>query len=413
MKTNQTQKNIPTGWQEIKLADIGDFKNGVNKSKEDFGHGFPFVNLMDIFGFSSIKHKKFSLVNVSDNELENYNLKKGDILFVRSSVKPEGVGLATLVEEDLNNTVYSGFIIRFRTKNKLLVDEFKKFVFQSPYFRNNLIASSSVSANTNINQDSLNKLTIKFPSTEEQHRIVSVLETWDKTIEKLSKKIEVKRQIKNGLMQDLLTGKKRVLGFTEKWNVSKLGDFLINAGPRNKKLTYSRVLSVTNKKGFILPQEQFARVVASEDLSNYKVVFRGDFAYNPSRINVGSISRLDKFDNGVLSPMYVVFKTNNKIDSDFFYHWLDTAEANGKIRSCASGSVRESVDFKSFCSIKIKVPDIKEQEQITKILNVSELEIQSLESKLQIIKDQKKYLLNNLITGTIRTPETLSTKLTK
>lgn len=214
-------------------------------------------------------------------------------------------------------------------------------------------------------------------------------------------------------MQDLLTGKKRIAGFNQKWNVSKLGEFLISAGPRNKKLAYSRVLSVTNKSGFILPEEQFARVVASEDLSNYKVVFRGDFAYNPSRINVGSISRLDKFDNGVLSPMYVVFKTNNKIDSDFFYHWLDTAEANGKIRSCASGSVRESVDFKSFCSIKIKIPDIKEQQEITKILNISELEIKSLEDKLQIIKDQKKYLLNNLITGTIRTPETLSTKITK
>lgn len=413
MKTNQPQKNTPPNWQQVKLADIGDFKNGVNKSKDDFGHGFPFVNLMDIFGFSSIKNKDFSLVNVSVNELENYNLKKGDVLFVRSSVKPEGVGLATLVEEDLKNTVYSGFIIRFRTKSGLLIDKFKKFVFQSPYFRNNLIASSSVSANTNINQDSLNKLTIKLPPIEEQNRIVSVLETWDKAIEKLSKKIEVKKQVKKGLMQDLLTGKKRVAGFTEKWNVSKLGEFLINAGPRNKKLTYSRVLSVTNKNGFILPEEQFARVVASEDLSNYKVVFRGDFAYNPSRINVGSISRLDKFDNGVLSPMYVVFKTNNKIDSDFFYHWLDTAEANGKIRNCASGSVRESVDFKSFCSIKIKIPDIKEQQEITKILNVSELEIQSLENKLQIVKEQKKYLLNNLITGTIRTPEKLSTKITK
>jgi type I restriction enzyme, S subunit len=111
--------------------------------------------------------------------------------------------------------------------------------------------------------------------------------------------------------------------------------------------------------------------------------------------------------------MYVTFRPNKNIDSDYLYHWLNTSEANGKIRSCASGSVRESVDFKSFSSIKIKIPKFEEQKEIVKILNTSEKELLVLEKKLFIIKEQKRYLLNNLITGTIRTPETLSTKLTK
>jgi type I restriction enzyme S subunit len=111
--------------------------------------------------------------------------------------------------------------------------------------------------------------------------------------------------------------------------------------------------------------------------------------------------------------MYVAFRSNKNIDSDYLYHLLDTAEANGKIRSCASGSVRESVDFKSFCSIKIKIPVLEEQKDIVKILNASEAEILVLEKKLSVLKEQKRYLLNNLITGKIRTPETLSIKLTK
>lgn len=411
MKTNQQQKNIPEGWQETKLADIGVFSKGSGITKDQLtktGHNaIRYGELYTKFNFKIEKIYSFIPTEVIPTSTK---IKYGDILFAGSGETNEEIGKSAAYL--LNQDCYAGGdLIIFTPKNADSL--FLSYSLNIGEGRKKLTELGQGQSVVHIYKSEIEKLKLHLPPVPEQNRIVSVLETWDKTIEKLSKKIEAKKQIKKGLMQDLLTGKKRVLGFTEKWNVSKLGDFLINAGPRNKKLTYSRVLSVTNKKGFILPQEQFARVVASEDLSNYKVVFRGNFAYNPSRINVGSISRLDKFDNGVLSPMYVVFKTNNKIDSDFFCHWLDTAEANGKIRSCASGSVRESVDFKSFCSIKIKVPDIKEQEQITKILNVSELEIQLLENKLQIIKDQKKYLLNNLITGTIRTPETLSTKLTK
>lgn len=105
---------IPKHWKLKSLNDLGDFKNGINKDKNQFGYGSPFVNLMDIFGFKDLFPKTFELVNVSESELRAFNLKKGDVLFVRSSVKPSGVGLTTLVQEDLPKTVYSGFIIRFR-----------------------------------------------------------------------------------------------------------------------------------------------------------------------------------------------------------------------------------------------------------------------------------------------------------
>lgn len=155
---------IPCDWKVKKLTEIGTFKNGINKSGEEFGFGYPFVNLMNVFGKTNITNiTQLELVNSNDIERKLYNLRKGDVLFIRSSVKPEGVGLTTLIKDDLKNTVFSGFIIRFR-ENGSLIDAFKEYCFNTYNFRNNLIGSSTVSANTNINQDALKNLLIAYPN---------------------------------------------------------------------------------------------------------------------------------------------------------------------------------------------------------------------------------------------------------
>jgi len=194
----------------VRLGDLGDFKNGINKSKKDFGIGNPFVNLMDIFGKPVTRMQKFGLVKVSEDEIENFNLIKGDILFVRSSVKPEGVGLTTLIEEDLPKTVYSGFIIRFREFENVLSHEFKKHCFYNPDFRKSLIIRSSVSANANINQDNLKKLKIKLPNIKEQKVLADILNQADLEIQKTKNYLTQLQEQKQGLMQQLLTGQKRV-----------------------------------------------------------------------------------------------------------------------------------------------------------------------------------------------------------
>ena len=130
---------LPDGWKECNLGEIGSFKNGINKSKEFFGVGFPFINLLDVFGKESLSNPKLHLVRVGNQELESYNLKEGDILFVRSSVKPEGVGQTCVLMNDLPDTVYSGFLIRFRVQNNILYKHFSKYCFYSNYFRISLI----------------------------------------------------------------------------------------------------------------------------------------------------------------------------------------------------------------------------------------------------------------------------------
>lgn len=190
-------------WVEKKMFEIGEFKNGINKSKKDFGFGVPFINLMDVFGKSTISDLNLDLVNANPNELKLYNLKKGDVLFIRSSVKKSGVGETSVVLKDLSNTVYSGFLIRFRD-NKIKLDlNFKKYCFSNKKFREDLISLSSTSANTNINQESLNELKIKIPHINEQTKIANFLSAIDEKINQVSTQLEQTTQYKKGLLQQM------------------------------------------------------------------------------------------------------------------------------------------------------------------------------------------------------------------
>jgi len=126
---------------------------------------------MDVFGISSISDiKHLGLVNSNKAEKKVYELKEGDILFISSSLKPSGVGLTTVVTKNLPNTVYSEFLIRFRDDRKLETN-FKTYCYSEETFRQNVIANSTVSANTNINQDNLKKLNLAYPKSFEEQRI--------------------------------------------------------------------------------------------------------------------------------------------------------------------------------------------------------------------------------------------------
>lgn len=190
-------------WGIKKMVEIGEFKNGINKGKEDFGFGSPFINLMDVFGKSTISNLKLDLVNANEKELKLYELKKGDVLFIRSSVKKSGVGETSLIMNDLTDTVFSGFLIRFRdTKIKLDLG-FKKFCFAVRKFRENLISLSTTSANTNINQESLNELEISLPSLAEQTKMANFLSAIDEKISLCNNQIAKTEQYKKGLLQQM------------------------------------------------------------------------------------------------------------------------------------------------------------------------------------------------------------------
>lgn len=247
-----------------------------------------------------------------------------------------------------------------------------------------------------INGRNLKLQDVPLPNIQIQRKTAGVLSLWDDAIEKCKRLSEAKEQHYIHELSRLISRAHHPH--------SHIGAFARELSERNRQ-DNERVLSVTNSRGFVLPEEQFERRVASTDLSNYKVVRRGQYAYNPSRINVGSIARLDGWDDGVLSPMYVVFEIDEtKAESDYFVHWLASHEARQRIKNSAQGSVRETVSFGDFAAIHFPLPDQKRQAIIGAYLNSLRDEIDLLGRQADRLRLQKRGLMQKLLTGEWRVP---------
>lgn len=251
-------------------------------------------------------------------------------------------------------------------------------------------------AQPKLNREICENIPILLPNIYEQNKIADILQLWDTAIAKQTALIEQLTLRKRGLMQQLLTGKKRLKGF-EGGNFHRLGNYISECNRRNAGC--NRVLSVTNTRGFILQEEQFDKIVASNDTSNYKVVRRGEFAFNPSRVNVGSLAMLNEYDEGILSPMYIVFKANENIDKTYLLQCLQSWWFRGHIPAYTQGSVRDSLSFDGLCSMKFYIPTLQEQKAISAILERADKEIEIQKQKLAAMQAQKKGLMQVLLTG--------------
>ena len=269
----------------------------------------------------------------------------------------------------------------------------RDYVYQQLRFRYEEIRNASNSSGQqNLNASLIRSLRIPLPSYAAQKKIGIWLAEWDSAIEKTEQLIAAKDRHYTYELSRLISQGQH--------SHSHVGNFAHEVSERNRGGNDVRVLSVTNSRGFVLPEDQFQRRVASADLSNYKVVTHGQYAYNPSRINVGSIARLDDWDMGVLSPMYVVFGLDGaKVLSDYFLHWIDSYEARERIKKSAQGSVRETVSFTEFAAIAFPLPDLDRQSAIARYLNALREEISTLGVYVEKLQGQKRGLMQKLLTG--------------
>lgn len=216
-------------WEQRKLGDLGSLKNGMNFKKDAMGVGFPFVTLQNIFGKTEIDVDNLGLAMASSSQLKDYNLLEGDVLFVRSSVKLEGVGEAAIVPVTLENTTYSGFVIRFRDEVGLS-KSFKRFVFQTTMVRQQIMSQATDSANKNISQTVLSNLAVMVPAYEEQARIGTFFRHLDRLITLHQRKRGRLENIKKAMLEKMFpkngadVPEVRFVGFTEAWEQRKLGE---------------------------------------------------------------------------------------------------------------------------------------------------------------------------------------------
>ena len=398
-----TQTKIPAGWQRTKLGLLFDFKNGANAEKSSYGKGIKFINVMEIINHQTLTSDFIpGKIMLDEKQLQKNLVQYGDVLFNRTSETPEEIGL-TSVYLDTEKVVFGGFVIRARSKNKQLIDKYKKYCFSPPELREEIIRSGQGVVRMNIGQEDLSKIEITLPTLVEQQKIVEVLEAWDNYLEKLRSTIQFKKKVKKWLVQKLLTGRIRLKDFSEPWEILPMGDFF----SERKESQYDDLplLSITANHGVIQQSASNKKDTSNKDKAKYKRICPGDIGYNTMRMWQGRCAL--SYIEGIVSPAYTIVTPKKTANSKYFSYLFKTPRLAHLFFQKSQGLVSDTWNckFKDFSKVKYQVPNYEEQTAIANILTTVDRDIETLEKKKSLIEQQKKFLLNNLINGRIRLPE--------
>jgi type I restriction enzyme S subunit len=252
----------------------------------------------------------------------------------------------------------------------------------------------------NISKSAFLSLEILTPPLAEQQKIADIIGAWDEALEKLDALIAAKAHRKQALMQQLLTGHRRLPGFIKPWKRVELCEVAEECSVRNgQRLDRSRLYAVTKAEGMVPMREH----VQGANINRCKIVERGWFAYNPMRINIGSIARWEHDNPVMVSPDYVVFRTNESVLlSDYLNHvrrgtsWADFVGAAG------NGSVRIRIWFEDLGYFEFPLPPIEEQRAIAAVLDTADADLRLLRQQRTAFDHQKRGLMQQLLTGRIR-----------
>ena len=240
-----------------------------------------------------------------------------------------------------------------------------------------------------ITSDELQKIRVFIPKNkDEQNKISNLLTLLDERIVTQNKIIEDLKKLKSAIIHRC---------YSSQTNMIPLSELLKQCSDRNRSGSDLQVLSVSNKYGFIAQSDQFEdREVASDDTSNYKVVKKGMFAYNPARINVGSIALYEMDSNGIVSPMYVCFTTKSELLPSYLKYYFASQTFKHEMYKRLEGSVRLCLTFEELCNIEIHLPSIEQQKNISKYISKIENNLSLVDSIFSKYQQQRRYLLSQM-----------------
>ena len=202
---------LPEGWEEKRIEDIGSLYNGLTgKTKLDFGKGKPFIPYTNIMNNSAIDPNNFGYVKITSSEKQN-RVKYGDALFTASSETAKEISMSSVVLTDVDECYLNSFCfgLRFKDLDNLL-PEYARYLFRSSKLRKSLLPLAQGFTRYNISKTSFLKIKLTLPKNEEQNKIAAILEITESDINNLQKKINYYHKVKKGLLQVLLSGEVRV-----------------------------------------------------------------------------------------------------------------------------------------------------------------------------------------------------------
>ena len=398
-------------WEEFGLSELLDFKNGLNPKPDKFGKGIKFISVMDILNNAVITYDCIKAsVDVTEKELSDFSVEKGDMLFQRSSETLEDVGRANVYMDD-KTAVFGGFVIRGKKKGEYDPQYFN-YLLRSPFARKRIIPMGAGAQHFNIGQEGLSKVKLHFANIEEQNKIGKILSLLDERISIQSKIIEDLKKLKVAIIEQVFCSPNqeypicRIKGFKQPLTTYKLSSFCSRIVTKNKDAKCSLVLTIAAQYGLVNQESFFNKSVASENLTGYYLLHKGEFAYNRSYstgYDWGAVKRLDNYDKGVLSTLYICFKINETIvDSDYLTYYFESTKWHKGLSDIAGEGARNhgllNVSMTDYFNTKHRFPVIEEQKAIAKMLNA----IIEKERKATLLGEcyqkQKQYLLCQMFT---------------
>ena len=401
-------------WDTATIGDFLDFKNGLNKGKEFFGYGTPIVNYTDVYRKRGLtKSDVRGKVNLTRDEIHRFDARKNDVFFTRTSETPEEVGMSSVLLDDIDDCVFSGFVLRGRPKNDMFVPEYCKYCFTTEAIRSAIIMGCTYTTRALTNGTQLSAIETVVPPKPEQEAIAKSLTEIDDLISSLEKLITKKKAIKQGAMQELLTGKRRLPGFNGAWQVVKLEDIC------SKITDGSHESPPESDIGYYMPSVKDMRSTGF-DYSECKKISYSDFkklernGCRPDAGDVliakdGSILKYafvqEKAENIViLSSIAIVTPHSDRVDSYFLAQYFRQQNfVEQVITSYKSGTGVPRIVLKRFKQIVLFIPEsVAEQAAIAKILVDMDIEITGLEKELAKYRQVKQGMMQQLLTGKIR-----------
>ncbi|MCT3926603.1 restriction endonuclease subunit S [Elizabethkingia anophelis] len=367
-------------WETKKLGEILEFKNGINATKEQYGSGYKFINVLDILNNEFITHDKIiGSVNVNEEIIDKFPVNYGDILFQRSSETREEVGTTSVYLDKDKTATFGGFVIRGK-KNGEYEPIFLNKSLKTDLVRNQITSKSGGSTRYNIGQEILASVTLYFPSLNEQTKIASFLSLIDSRIQTQNKIIEQLETLIKGLSEKLFSQEIRFKEFTDKWELKKLGDIsTITTGSSNRED------SMLNGEYTFFDRSQDIRTSSRFLFDKEAVIVPGEGQEFIPKYFIG------KFD--LHQRTYAIFDFSGIYGKYLYYHLLNDDKY---LQSQAVGSTVKSLRLPMLQSMPIKSPCLDEQTTIANFLSVIETKIQTEKNILDKYHSQKQYLLQNL-----------------
>jgi type I restriction enzyme S subunit len=368
---------IPNDWKVKKLGEISEIKTGDKDTQNKTDDGlYPFfVRSDNVERINSFSYDGEAILTSGDGVGvgKNYHYINGKF--------------------DFHQRVYS---IR-----KFHLDVYGKFIYYylSEKFYERVQKLSAKNSVDSVRMEMIFDMKIPLPPLSEQRAIAQVLSTADAAIHTTEKLIAQKELRKKWLMQLLLTGKKRLKGFDGEWKKERLENYLVKHDEKSTVNNQYPVLT-SSRRGIFLQSDYYTRDVASENNTGYNVVPRGYFTYrHMSDDLIFKFNINDIVDRGIVSTLYPVFTTKD-INSYFLLVKLNEgSEFKMHAEEQKQGGSRTYVYFKTLCQLKLNLPSIEEQTAISQVLQAADKEISLLKTKAEKLREQKKGLMQQLLTG--------------